>query len=158
MRKSSFLLRKGYGILLLMLLMYSSLVFAQVRISGRITDGKGDPVAGTNIIIKNTNSGTASAADGSYQFTANLKNGEHQLVFSHIGYNTQERAITVSGGNPLIINITLNEDVAGLDEVVVTGTTAGTTRRQLGSYISTVKAEDLNRGATSNVLTALQGK
>src|SRR5205085_11480590 len=46
----------------------------------------------------------------------------------------------------------------GLDEVVVTGTTAGTTRRQLGSYISTVKAEDLNRGATSNVLTALQGK
>src|SRR4030095_10999292 len=48
--------------------------------------------------------------------------------------------------------------VLKLDEVVVTGTSAGTTRKQLGSYISTVKADQLNKGATSNVLGALQGK
>lgn len=46
----------------------------------------------------------------------------------------------------------------GLDEIVVTGTSAGTTKRQLGSYISTVKADQLTKGATGNVLAALQGK
>ena len=45
-----------------------------------------------------------------------------------------------------------------MDEVVITGVSLGTTRRQLGNYISTVNADDLNKGATANVLTALQGK
>ncbi len=45
-----------------------------------------------------------------------------------------------------------------MDEVVVTGTSQGTTKRQLGSYISTVKADELTKGATGNVLAALQGK
>jgi TonB-dependent SusC/RagA subfamily outer membrane receptor len=52
----------------------------------------------------------------------------------------------------------MEQDALNLDEVVVTGVSAGTTRRQLGSYVSTVKAEDLGKGATSNVLAALQGK
>src|SRR3954453_15965063 len=99
MRKCSFLISKRNTMLLLMLLIYSSHLFSQVRISGRITDGKGDPVAGTTIVIKNTNAGTASGADGNYQFSPNLKNGAHQISFSHIGYSTQERTITVNGGN-----------------------------------------------------------
>jgi TonB family protein len=45
-----------------------------------------------------------------------------------------------------------------MDEVVVTGVSAGTTRKQLGSYISTVKSDQLTKGATGNVLSALQGK
>jgi TonB-dependent SusC/RagA subfamily outer membrane receptor len=45
-----------------------------------------------------------------------------------------------------------------MDEVIVTGVSAGTTRKQLGNYISTVKADELSKGASSNVLTALQGK
>src|ERR1043165_5362024 len=45
-----------------------------------------------------------------------------------------------------------------MDEVIVTGVSAGTTRKQLGNYISTVKADELTKGATSNVLSALQGK
>ena len=52
----------------------------------------------------------------------------------------------------------LADDILGLDEVVVTGTSLGTTRKQLGSYISTVKGDDLTKGATGNVLAALQGK
>jgi TonB-linked SusC/RagA family outer membrane protein len=56
------------------------------------------------------------------------------------------------------VNVALTEQFNKLDEVVVTGTSAGTTKRQLGSYVSTVKAEDLEKGATGNVLAALQGK
>lgn len=52
----------------------------------------------------------------------------------------------------------MEEDALKMDEVVVTGTSAGTTRRQMGSYISTVKADELTKGATGNVLAALQGK
>ena len=56
------------------------------------------------------------------------------------------------------LNIILTEQYSKLDEVVVTGTAAGTTKRQLGSYVSSVSAEDLNKGASGNVLAALQGK
>jgi TonB-linked SusC/RagA family outer membrane protein len=52
----------------------------------------------------------------------------------------------------------LAEDALKLDEVVVTGVSAGTTRKQLGSYISTVRGDQLTKGATGNVLAALQGK
>lgn len=52
----------------------------------------------------------------------------------------------------------LSPDALNMDEVVVTGVSAGTTKKQLGSYISTVKADQLNKGATGNVLAALQGK
>ena len=49
-------------------------------------------------------------------------------------------------------------DALGLDEVIVTGTTAGTTKRQIGNYISTVKADELTKAGAGNVLSALQGK
>jgi len=139
MRKISNLKSKGRSTLILALLLYSALLPAQVKITGRVTDGKGDPVSGTNVVVKNSTIGAASAADGSYQLTANLKNGKQSIVFSHIGFNTSEREITINGSRTYTLDITLMEDVAGLDEVVVTGTTAGTTRRQLGSYISTLK-------------------
>ena len=158
MRKRLYLKSKRNAALLLALLICSGQLFAQVRITGRITDEKGGGVAGTTILVRNSTTGTASAADGSYQLSANLKNGEHQVVFSHIGFKTEERVLVVNGGSSYTLDVTLMQDVTGLDEVVVTGTSAGTTRRQLGSYISTVKAEDLTRGATANVLTALQGK
>src|SRR5829696_7516707 len=135
MRKRSNLKTKRNLALLLALLIYSEQLFAQLRISGKITDQKGGPVAGTTILFKNSTAGTASAADGSYQLSANFKNGDQHLVFSHIGFKTEERVITVTGSGPLALDITLTEDVTGLDEVVVTGTSAGTTRRQLGSYI-----------------------
>jgi hypothetical protein len=54
--------------------------------------------------------------------------------------------------------VQLTADALKMDEVIVTGVSAGTTRKQLGNYISTVKADELTKGATSNVLTALQGK
>ena len=50
------------------------------------------------------------------------------------------------------------QDALNLDEVVVTGTSSGTTRRQLGSYISSVNADELSKGGSGNVLAALQGK
>jgi TonB-linked SusC/RagA family outer membrane protein len=142
----------------IVLILTAGNLISQVTISGRITDANGNPLAGASIQVKNQTLGTTSSADGSYQLSANLKNGAHTIQFSSVGFKTEERSINVNGRSTINLNVSLAQDVTGLDEVVVTGTAAGTTRRQLGSYISTVKAEDLTKGATGNVLAALQGK
>jgi TonB-linked SusC/RagA family outer membrane protein len=139
-------------------LLSSTYLFAQVRISGKVTDANGEPVMGASITVKNTAIGTTSGTDGNYVLNTGLKNGQHTIQISSVGFKSAEKSISVSGAGSFTFDAALATDVSGLDEVVVTGTSAGTTRRQLGSYISTVKAEDLNRGASDNVLAALQGK
>jgi TonB-linked SusC/RagA family outer membrane protein len=131
---------------------------AQVKISGKVTDDKGNPIGGASVTIKNDNAGTSTNADGSYQITALLKAGKRTIVFSAIGFKNLEQSITISDNGTYTSNAQLLPDPMGLDEVVVTGTSAGTTKKQLGSYISTVKADQLTKGATGNVLAALQGK
>ena len=79
------------------------------------------------------------------------------LVASGVGFKTQELNVDPSK-MATGLNIVLTEQYSKLDEVVVTGTSAGTTKRQLGSYISSVNADELTKGATGNVLAALQGK
>lgn len=75
-----------------------------------------------------------------------------------MGYRSSSQIITVGNAAAYTADAQLAEDALKMDEVVVTGTSAGTTKRQLGSYVSTVKADELNKGATGNVLAALQGK
>lgn len=131
---------------------------AQVRISGKVTDDKGNAIAGASVVVKADNAGVSTNADGTYLLSASLKAGNRIIVFSAIGFKSLERSLTVNASGDYSLDARLIPDPLGLDEVVVTGTSAGTTRKQLGSYISTVKADQLNKGATSNILTALQGK
>jgi len=130
---------------------------AQVTISGKVTDSKGNPVPGATISIKNTSLATATDADGVFSLATPLKAGAIEIMFSSVGLKTETRRITATNGLNTL-DLSLADDVLGLDEVVVTGTTAGTTRKQLGSFISTVKSDQLNKGAPANALQALQGK
>ncbi|SJZ35531.1 SusC/RagA family TonB-linked outer membrane protein [Sediminibacterium ginsengisoli] len=133
--------------------------FAQVRISGKVTGKNDTGVEAASVTVKGTTSGAATDNNGIYGFTAALKPGDYTLVFSSGGYKSQELTLKITAGtNSYTVNATLTEDFSKLDEVIVTGTSAGTTRRQLGSYIASVKADDLTQGATGNVLAALQGK
>jgi len=70
----------------------------------------------------------------------------------------QEKALVIGTDNSYTVDVVMEESISKLDEVVVTGTSQGTTRRQLGSYISSVSASELSKGSTGNVLAALQGK
>jgi TonB-linked SusC/RagA family outer membrane protein len=144
--------------MLLFLNLVTGLCFAQIKISGRVTGTNGDGISAASVTVKNTTYGTATDANGNYSFTASLKPGNYTLRFSGVGLKTAEQALTVGSEQNYTASVQLSGDVLGLDEVVVTGTSLGTTRKQLGSYISTVKSEDLTKGATSNVLAALQGK
>ena len=129
--------KKGMYFSFVLLLLSGSLL-AQVTVSGKITgaDGKGIPFV--SVQIKNTTIGSASGADGAYSFDANVKPGNYTLVFSGVGLKTSEQSITVGTGKTVTADAVLTADALNMDEVVVTGVSAGTTKKQLGSYVSTV--------------------
>ncbi|MCX6319363.1 MAG: SusC/RagA family TonB-linked outer membrane protein [Bacteroidetes bacterium] len=150
--------RKGKPLCIALILLFTAVqLSAQVRISGKVTGPDGLPVQSVSVQVRNTTLGSVTGADGTYSFEANLKNGSYTLVFSGVGYRTSEQTIQVNG-TAITSDVKLSEDALKMDEVVVTGVSAGTTRKQLGSYISTVKSDQLTKGATGNVLAALQGK
>jgi len=130
---------------------------AQTIISGKVSNQKDNSgIEGISIVIKGTRNGATSDNIGGFSLKLNNNNAV-TLVASGVGFKTQELNVDPSK-MATGLNIVLTEQYSKLDEVVVTGTSAGTTKRQLGSYISSVNAEDLSKGATGNVLAALQGK
>ncbi|HTE07782.1 MAG TPA: SusC/RagA family TonB-linked outer membrane protein [Flavitalea sp.] len=131
---------------------------AQVVIRGSVRDAAGKGLPGISVSVNNTNFATATAANGEYSLQTNLKPGTYVVHFSGIGFRSREATLQVGTESSYNVNSEMVNDAIGLDEVIVTGTSAGTTKRQLGSYISTVTAKDLTKGASGNVLQALQGK
>src|SRR5260221_14713788 len=88
---------------------------AEISVRGKVTDESNQPLPGVSILVKGTNNGTTSDTNGDYSLTVADQNSV--LVFSFIGYATQE----VSIDNRTSINITLKEELISLSEVVVTG-------------------------------------
>ena len=130
---------------------------AQTIISGKVSNQKDNSgIEGISIVIKGTRNGATSDNVGGFSLKLNNNNAV-TLVASGVGFKTQELNVDPSK-MATGLNIVLTEQYSKLDEVVVTGTSAGTTKRQLGSYISSVNSDELTKGATGNVLAALQGK
>jgi iron complex outermembrane receptor protein len=129
--------------------MFGSIAFAQT-VSGVVTEASG-PLGGVNILEKGTSNGVLTDFDGNYSISTTMENPV--LVFSYIGYLTQE--IAVAGQTNL--NISLAEDAAVLDEVVVIGYGTTTVRDATGS-VASVKAEDFNGGIISSPEQLIQGK
>lgn len=158
--KNWFRQRKRKAIPIAFLLqLFSIAAMAQVTISGKVTapDGKGIP--SVSVVVRGTSAGAATDVNGAYSITTALNPGTYTLEFTGVGFKSNQQTLQVTAaGKAYAIDAQLGEDPLKLDEVVVTGVSAGTTRKQLGSYVSTVRSEDLTKGATSNVLAALQGK
>ncbi|MFL5772428.1 MAG: SusC/RagA family TonB-linked outer membrane protein, partial [Flavisolibacter sp.] len=133
-------------------------VSAQVRISGKVSSADGKGIPDISVTVQGSSFGTTTNSEGNYSFQAALKPGTYHLNFSGVGFKANSEVLTVGTQDAVTINSQLVEDALKMDEVVITGVSAGTTRRQLGNYISTVNGEELTHGATANVLTALQGK
>ncbi|GAO29462.1 TonB-dependent receptor [Geofilum rubicundum JCM 15548] len=128
-------------------------LYAQEReVSGTVIDSQGVPVPGVNIVIKASPSvGVISDMDGQYQISVPDENTV--LVFSFIGFQVEE--IPVSGRS--VIDVTMREDMMGLDEVVVVGYGVQKRSDVTGSMVS-VGEEELNVRPVSNALEALQGR
>ena len=125
------------ALILALLLLNSTMMFAQNAVSGQVKDQTGEPLIGVSILEQGTNNGTVTDINGNFRL--NVAQGK-TLNISYIGYKTQ--AVRVSGNS---LNVVLEEENTNLNEVVVVG--YGTMRRKdVTSSITTVKAEDLNRG------------
>lgn len=135
-----------------------SSAMGQVRIAGKVTSPEGNGIPGITVQVKNTTYGAVTDPDGNYSFNASLQPGPYTIKFSGVGFAAREQSLQIGDAGTYSVITQLTADALGLDEVVVTGTTEGTTRKQLGNYISTVKADQLTKGATGNALAALQGK
>jgi len=120
------------------------------HIKGKVTAADGTPLIGVSVLVKNTQRGTTTDANG--EFSISVNKGE-VLVFSYVGYDPKELAFN----DQPFVAINLSESKVTLSDFVVVGY-GKQNRAALTSAISTVKAEDLNRGAISDVGQLLQGK
>ncbi|WP_051359862.1 SusC/RagA family TonB-linked outer membrane protein [Adhaeribacter aquaticus] len=122
------------------------------RLTGRVVSNKGEALPGVTVLVKGTTNGATTDANGN--FTLNVPERAGSLVFSYIGYTTQERPYSGAG----TINITLADDSKALEEVVVTALGIKKEARKLGYSTATVSTENLTAQRTTNVGNALVGK
>ncbi|HCZ37159.1 MAG TPA: SusC/RagA family TonB-linked outer membrane protein [Cytophagales bacterium] len=131
---------------------YEALLDQQQQIRGKVTDENGSDFPGVNVVIKGTTNGTVTSTDGTY--ILDVASGATTLVFSFVGYATQEVAINGQTN----INISLAPDVRSLDEIVVTALGVQKESKKLGYSATAVKTDDLALQRTTNVMESLVGK
>lgn len=135
--------------IILMLLSFSS--FAQMTISGRVTEEGGEGLPGVTVLIKGTSTGTVSDIEGNYRISAPEDGAV--LVFSFVGYVSQEEP--VNGRQQ--IDISLKTDVQSLQEVVVVGY-GSMERENVTGSITTVDVENIQKVPVPNVVESLRGQ
>ena len=135
-----------------LLLLFTSISFSQIKITGTITDKN----SGVNIpyvsISSSTKNGTTSDLNGNYSIVVSNKN--QFLTFTYLGYTTQ----IVKVENQTKIDIQLTEQETSLNEVVVTALGVNRQTKELGYVVQELKAEALTTIKTPNFLDNLSGK
>lgn len=121
-------------------------------VTGQVLDIKGEPLIGVSILIKGTTVGTITDIDGNYKLTTNEVNPI--LVFSYIGYQTQE--IPLKGQTT--VNVNLQDDTQFIDEVVVTALGIKRAQKALSYNVQQVSEDELLKNKDANFINALSGK
>ncbi|MDQ2178606.1 SusC/RagA family TonB-linked outer membrane protein [Marinifilum sp. D714] len=146
-------MKKMIGLFVCLMLMGLQIVNAQSKqVTGTVTsaeDGLGMP--GVSVVIKGTTIGSSTDIDGKYTLEASPND---VLMFSFVGMVPQE--ITV--GNKTVIDVVMEAESIGVDEVVVTALGIKREKKALGYAVQDVKAEDLKKTGTPDLAKALQGK
>jgi TonB-linked SusC/RagA family outer membrane protein len=137
-----------------LLFMGTQAIWAQTRtISGKVTAASdGLPIPGASIVLKGTTLGTITNIEGEYQLQVPSAGGV--LTFSFVGLRTLEVLI----GNQNTVNARMQDDVFGIDEVVVSGVASETPRKKLAVSVGRVGEKDLKMVPASSAASALQGK
>ncbi|MDX2432586.1 MAG: SusC/RagA family TonB-linked outer membrane protein [Bacteroides sp.] len=156
-QKNSLKLNKLFlksGMMALLVMLSASLLLAQESrtVTGTVTDINGEPVPAASVIVQGTTIGVITSEDGSYsiEVPATAEN----LIFSFVGMTTRTTPI----GAQTILDVVIEEDALGLEEVVVVGY-GGTKKATLTGAISQIKGDEVMRSKpTSNVANALQGE
>ena len=130
-RQHTILWRVLLPVLLLMPLLASAQTKTNFRISGKVTDEAGEPLIGVTVqLIEVRGAGTITDFDGMYELSGSAASGDYTLEMSYVGYGTQRFRVNVGNSPAIEQNATLSGDILNLDEVVVTGASATSTRKQ----------------------------
>ncbi len=129
----------------------SFLMAQDVRVNGTVTDASnGEPIPGVTVLVKGTTNGTITGINGEYELS--VPDGS-TLVFSSIGYSSQEIAASEAG------DIALRTDVTNLDEVVVTGLATSVKRSNLANSVASISSDNLTGITNQSTLDgSLSGK
>src|SRR5690606_1769151 len=133
----------------------SDAIFAseqQIQITGRVTDSEGTAIQGATVLIKDDVNATGTQTDQGGNFNLPVTKSEAVLEVSYVGFQSQQVHAAVGKD----VHVTLLP-IDALDEVVVVGYGA-VKKRDLTGAVTSVKAEEIMRTPTSNVMDALQGK
>lgn len=135
-----------------LLVLFNATAFAQqISIAGRVTDQTGAPVPGAAVVEKETTNGTITNNEGNYNLQVKAKGSV--VVISFIGMKTQEVVV----GNQSTINVVLQDETIGVDEVVVVGYGAQKKVNLTGS-VAAVKFDDVANTPVANTTNMLQGR
>ncbi len=139
--------------ILLLLLSYTTIYGQAARIiTGKVTDQNGDPLPGANVVVAGTTTATQTDQNGNYQLTVENP-ASAVLEFTFVGYGKQQIPV----GNKTTINVVLQEEAIGLNELVVVG--YGTVRkRDLTGSVASIKTNEIVKTASNNALQSIQGK
>ena len=141
------------GFWLVAMLMLSNVVNAQeLVVNGKVTEKNGAPTPGVSILLKGTNRGTTTDANGAYKLA--IPNNKATLVFRYIGFATQE----VITGNRTTLDVILLDETQQLNEIVVTALGIKKEIRTLGYSTQEVKGSDLVKAREPNTINSLVGK
>ena len=143
-RKNSF-----HRLLVFVAVMFFALdISAQTTIRGHVKDDTGEDVIGASVVVKGTNNGTVTDFDGN--FSLQCKAGA-TLVFTYIGFNPQE--LVAKNG----MEVTMSEDVAQLNEVVVVGY-GSMAKKEISSSVVQISKDQFNQGVASDPMALIAGK
>jgi TonB-linked SusC/RagA family outer membrane protein len=132
---------------------------AAYTFKGTVNDAGGLPLPGVTVAIPELRAGAVTDAAGYYNLSGLAAEGEYTLQFSYSGFKTTKMPVSIKGGTGDVMNgVTMSEDILNLDEVLITGNTLTSTRKQLGNSIGVVEADKISRSGTNNVIGALSGK
>ncbi len=122
----------------------------QSTVSGTITDTNGEPIGGVTVLEEQTNNGAISKMDGTYEIIAS-ENG--RIIFSAIGFKT----VTISINGREKINVSFEEDITQLDEVVLNAGYYTVKEKERTGSIAKIEAKTMEKQPVSNPLAAMQG-
>ncbi|WP_298424036.1 TonB-dependent receptor [uncultured Kordia sp.] len=136
---------------LVFILIYSIAFSQTTELKGTVSH-KNDPEGFVNVYIKNGNQGTVTNDKGTYSLK--IAQGNHILVVQALGFKTIEKAITV-GNSTLVLNFDLQEDLLGLDQVVVSATKTELNRREAPVLVTVTNSESLKNVQAATLFEGL---
>ncbi len=127
-------------------------------IAGQVTDASsGRPLSNAQVTVPGTGAGQIANASGRFVLL-DVPTGEQTVQVTLIGYDVAEQAVTVTAGQTLSLDFALSSTAISLNEIVVTGVGAETTRRALGTSVEVLTASDIELAPVQSVDQLLQGR